>query len=124
MRKKQNKSGNKQETDKLDPEKKGGESKKKKQKEIKRSILCRLHKFDLYFFISNNGTGTTNDIDIICKKVYDTNMEPVPNINRGDSYNRGNTTEFGRIREYIKKKGKVRNGLRKNRRTGNSVCGW
>ena len=28
-----------------------------------------------------------------------------------------------KIRENIKKKGKVKNGLRKNCRTGNSVCG-
>ena len=99
------------------------------------------------FFTLNNGTGTINNIDIRHKKVYDTNMEPVPITNRGDSYNRDRKTKIGtgyttkcghiitinnscvkclrnkKIRENIKKKGKVKNGLRKNCRTGNSVCG-
>ena len=54
-----------------------------------------MHKFDLYFFTPINGTGAINNIDINCKRVYDTTMEPVPIINRGDSYNRGSKTKVG-----------------------------
>ena len=57
--------------------------------------MCKLHKNDLYFFTLNNGTGTINNIDIRHKKVYDTNMEPVPITNRGDSYNRDRKTKIG-----------------------------
>lgn len=57
--------------------------------------MCKVHKFDLYFFTFNNGTGTKDNIDIKRKKVYDTTMEPVPIINRGDSYNRGSKTKVG-----------------------------
>ena len=67
----------------------------KQRKVIKRSCLCKLHKNDLYFFTLNNGTGTINNIDIRHKKVYDTNMEPVPITNRGDSYNRDRKTKIG-----------------------------
>ncbi len=62
-----------------------------------------LHKNGLRFFMLNNGTGTIKSIDIVSIKVYDTNMEPVPIISRGVSYNRenktligtGNTTKYG-----------------------------
>ena len=59
------------------------------------NIQYRTHKNDLYFFTLNNGTGTINNIDIRHKKVYDTNMEPVPITNRGDSYNRDRKTKIG-----------------------------